>query len=145
HFFGNLHTEQIATVKQSMGIITRQCSSLTFGLDNVGVFPSLQRPRIIWIGLKGDIDQLHSLKKKINLFLKEHGFPLDDKKFSPHITIGRVKALNRDYILANELKSAAIHSERAITLKELILYKSVLTPHGPHYTILEAFPFSIPP
>jgi len=141
HFFGNLSLEQIETLTPPLAELALQFIPLQLRLDTVGVFPSIKKPRVIWIGLQGDIDSLQSLKNQLDSVLKKHGFVPDEKKFVPHLTIGRVKEFNRDYELVQRITSFTFSSEIFATVKELIFFKSTLTPHGPHYTAMKTFPF----
>jgi len=61
------------------------------GLGGFGVFPSERRPRVVWIGLRGDVEALSRLQRQLVRALSEAGFSSDRKKFHAHVTIGRVK------------------------------------------------------
>lgn len=106
-------------------------------LNSVGAFPSQSNPRVIWVGLRGDINPLHQLRKEQEQILREMRIPFDSKPFSPHVTIGRVKE--------RPSKGIPQFIERYVETKfgEFIvqgfrLMKSTLTPQGPIYeTLLE--------
>jgi len=141
HFFGQLSLDEIESLYAPLSRLASEYKSLELGLDTVGVFPSIKRPRIIWIGLRGDIDFLQSLKTKLNYILKKHGFSPEEKKFIPHLTIGRVKDFKHDYEFSDRLRSVTYSSEGTAKVSEMIFFKSKLTPSGPQYTVLKTFLF----
>ena len=141
HFFGNLTLDEIETVKnciRNVGAIHE--SPLHLGLDKIGAFPNLNKPRIVWIGLKGDTENLCKIQSEIEIVLKKNKFPVEDRKFKPHLTIGRVKFLNNDTKFINQLVSFQFNFDKIVNIDEIILYKSTLTPNGAEYSVLESFP-----
>ena len=66
----------------------------------MGTFPDMRRPRVIWIGLKEDGGNLLRLQKGVEEELKKTGFPSEDRRFTPHITLGRIRSnKNTDKLL----------------------------------------------
>lgn len=105
-------------------------------LRGVGVFPSLRRINVVWVGIVRGVEEL----KKIFGLLEEGvvglGLKQDRRGFSPHVTIARVRSgrglegLRRRVL---ELEGFEFGVVRADTLK---LFRSVLTPRGPVYSVL---------
>jgi RNA 2',3'-cyclic 3'-phosphodiesterase len=136
-FLGNIDagdTEKItAAIKES-------CSGykkFALELSELGVFPNYRRPRVIWLGVSGQIDILLKLQKQIDDKLGLIGFPREKRPFSPHITLGRV----RDSITSYEQEQYGgviqnnKYSERHIvTVASINLMKSQLQPAGAVYS-----------
>ena len=64
---------------------------LELTIEGTGIFPAATRPRVIWIGLTGDIAGLQALEESVHEAVGPLGFPRQDREFSPHITLGRVR------------------------------------------------------
>jgi 2'-5' RNA ligase len=55
-----------------------------------GTFPGHGRPRVLWVGLEGDVEAAARLKKAVDGALVPLGFRSEDRPFRPHLTLGRV-------------------------------------------------------
>jgi 2'-5' RNA ligase len=143
-FLGSVTEETIAGVKQKAGSTAAKFSAFQIRLNGVGTFPGWKRPRVLWIGLDGDIGGLSDLQDKLQGALEELGFKPESRPFRPHLTLGRFKGtVNR----AEELKWILdrfhdINSDDDY-LKELVLFKSDLRPAGPIYTKMAAWSLKI--
>ncbi len=111
-----------------------------FGLvfKNIGFFGSLNNPRVIWVGMEKNkiIEQLAS---DVNESLKTVGFEPEDRNFSPHLTIGRIKFIkDKKYFqrTINKYSEDFYHKEQ---VNRLYLLESFLRPQGPVYEIIETF------
>jgi RNA 2',3'-cyclic 3'-phosphodiesterase len=106
-----------------------------FKLDirQLGAFPTIDRPQVIWVGVTGDMDKLAQLQKKIEANMEQLGFKRESRDFSPHLTLGRV----RDEARPNEiqrigklLKDTPFSALHNINVNEINLMKSRLTSTG---------------
>ncbi|MEM7538006.1 MAG: RNA 2',3'-cyclic phosphodiesterase [Chloroflexota bacterium] len=122
----------------------------------IGVFPNWQRPSIVWAGITGELDVLFALQVGTESVAQTLGFAAETRKFSPHVTIGRIKAGRR---MSGEEKSAlrmlgtqlrdytARYTRQELwqiepppmKVSEFTLIQSQLRPSGPAYTPLERF------
>jgi len=102
-------------------------------LADIGGFPNLNRPHALWVGVKEN-PAINYLHKKISKSLSELNFNLDDRKFFPHITFGRLK---RPKTL-KKLPSIQIDLG-SFWAKEFILFDSTLTQKGPKHKIIKKF------
>ena len=143
-FLGSVTEETIVGVKQKAGSIAERFSAFQIRLNRVGVFPNWRKPRVLWIGLDGEIGGLSDLRDELQGALEEFGFKPENRPFRPHLTLGRFKGtVNR----AEELKWILdrfhdISSDNHY-LKELVLFKSDLRPAGPIYTKMAAWPLKM--
>lgn len=108
----------------------------TLTLSRLGVFPSPEYIRVVWVGLAGD-DELKRLYEDIEEVLRPFNFR-DDFDFNPHLTIARVKYIKDPQEFAKKLRSIKIKPAKS-EVKSFVLYKSTLTPKGPVYEKLEEF------
>src|SRR5258706_2608773 len=102
---------------------------LSLRLDKVGVFPNARNPRVLWVGLGGDVDKLTSLAARLDEKMVERGFAGEKRPFQPHLTIGRFKESDS----APELLSLAWDyrlPETSFVANELIVMQSRLLPTG---------------
>jgi len=109
--------------------------SFSVFLDSIGIFPSENYIRVVWIGLKPD-DNILELQKNIDDALK----PLfkREKDFKAHITLARVKYPEDKKQFLEQLRKINVESKR-IEVKDFRLIKSTLTPKGPVYEDLAIF------
>ena len=103
-------------------------------LKNVGGFPNLKNPRVIWIGIEKDGERkLTDLANEIGTKLTTIGFE-KDKKFKPHLTVFRVKKrIDNVSSIMRDFEAMEFGIE---TISKIKLKKSVLSPKGPEYSDL---------
>jgi len=111
-------------------------SPFRMSLRGVGVFPNHRRPRVVWAGVDGGVEELTAIFRDLEPRLVELDFRPESRPFSPHITIARVRSgRNRDRlieeVIALEGRDFGVFEVGHVKLK-----KSVLTPSGPIYTDL---------
>jgi 2'-5' RNA ligase len=105
-------------------------------IERVGVFPNLRRPRVVWAGITEGVPQLAEIWSDVDEKLSRLGFERERRRFSPHVTIGRVRSgRNRDS-LVQEISSLSDYVFGSLHVDRVKLKKSVLTPSGPIYTTL---------
>lgn len=142
HFFGETSKQNIETIKAAVHPIVKKYKPLNLNLEGVGFFPNPHRPRIIWLGVREEQDQLSALQSEIERELAGKGFFVGDRPFKGHATIGRIKSLPH-----GGFKDFLMPSVKT-TFKEInsiVLYQSLLSPKGPTYEILETFYFTPKP
>ncbi len=103
---------------------------------NIGSFPNRRNPKIIWVGCENSDGILEKIKNTIDSKLIEFGFETENRKFHPHITLGRVKSPKRIKYLLPIIENITFDTE-AIVCREILLMKSDLKPTGSEYTIIK--------
>jgi 2'-5' RNA ligase len=119
--------------------LTSDEETINLQVGGVGLFPSLHKPRVFWVGLGGDGVRLKRLQGKIEKGLE--GLPLhqDKKEFHAHLTLGRIKAPNAASLWHKILEEYEKIDFGTFSVDAVILFKSVLTRQGPDYTKLKEF------
>ena len=138
-FLGNISPKIVSDISSAAADAAKSILPISLRIDSIGTFGG-RNLRIIWLGIGGEIEKLKKLHDEIEKICSPAGISPDDKKFSPHITIGRVKFFAHTEKLLAKIKILSIKS-LDFSAKELILFKSKLTPNGPIYNIVEKFGF----
>lgn len=131
-------------VKEFMRILDEICpeeNAFCASLSCVGAFPDLHSARVIWAGVDEGAARIAEIARELEEAIAKIGIPKDDRPFSSHITLGRTRsASNRDR-LAEKIKNIGIdyfgRKEFKFKLHNVTLFKSTLTPRGPHYEALK--------
>ena len=143
-FLGDTDEQLIDPMREAMATVRRSHPAIQIPIDRLQAFPSLQRPRVLWVGpseawLKSDeAKQLTALHRAIEACCRSLGFTTEDKPFTPHLTVARIKAGDREVgqrLAQSGLCDRAL-SGGVITVGPIVLMKSKLRPTGPVYTKL---------
>jgi 2'-5' RNA ligase len=134
-FLGEIAGERVEAAKEA---VTSVAGSGTFplALAGLGTFPPGRPARVVWAGCTEGADRLVSLALQVEAALVAAGFPREERSFSPHLTLGRVKDPRAGRTLASRLESAPPSDLGSLRVTEVVLMKSVLSPEGPAYTPL---------
>ena len=108
-------------------------------LRGLGVFPSLNYPRVVWAGLTEGVEQLKSIFSQLEPQIRILGFEADAYGFNPHLTIARVKSGANKQRLAELVTKKADYEFGTIKADCLRLKKSQLSPKGPTYSTLREY------
>lgn len=112
-FLGSIGDDQIEAVTCAVNRAAQENTAFSLRLNGVGAFPNLNRSKVLWVGLEGDIDKLKRLKSCIDLYLSEVDFPLDNSVFIPHVTLARVNnSANKQQSAQIWRKLKALEQER---------------------------------
>jgi 2'-5' RNA ligase len=142
-FFGNLSAQDIVKISEVAGKNVAVIKPLALEVNSIGVFPDLTRPRVLWLGMDGDVNPLVALQKKIDRDLQPCGFKREENPFHPHLTLGRIRSHRGLVGLGKVVESTDDYYHAGKFYAEgLTLFKSDLTPKGAVYTKLSYFPFS---
>ena len=133
-FLGEIPQATVERVKEAMNELRFQPFDVEF--SGVGVFPNIRRISVVWVGVTRGQEQLNDIFHQLEPKLRQLGLPADNKGFSPHMTIARVRSgLNRE-ALAQYVESMREQEFGRMPVKLVRLKKSTLTPKGPIYTTI---------
>ncbi len=139
-FLGELPASKHVPVRHICSRVAHNLRPVPFEVSGVGCFPSRKNPRVLWVGLDKVPELLRQLHAELEQNLQQLGFPGEEKPFSPHLTIGRLRTPHHGERLANSLAESGFAPEK-VEAKEIVLMKSELHPGGSIYTPLQRFPF----
>ena len=140
-FLGSVPTDQLAEIDQSLRLAIDGVPRCMVIVSGLGMFPNQSRPRVIWVGVGGDVAALAELQRRVELATVSMGFPSDQRAFSPHLTLARI----REELGAAERRAvgACIAGERfdsrlVVPVREVSLMRSELSHAGAKYSRLAA-------
>src|SRR5271157_4647918 len=90
-FFGDISTEDVKNICSAVQNRVTSEPSLNLKIEKMGVFPDARRPRVIWCGMTGDVENLSVLQRQLDSDFAGIGFPMEDRPFRAHLTLGRIK------------------------------------------------------
>ncbi|MBI4398128.1 MAG: RNA 2',3'-cyclic phosphodiesterase [Candidatus Omnitrophica bacterium] len=141
HFFGEVPVRQMDVFQVLLRNLTVRFRPFYLRLKDIGAFPNLAHPKILWVGIDGDLQELNDLEKAISLEMVRLGQEIERREFTPHLTLGRVRAGKRiRFEMPPDYQTYSSPGRHCVT--EITLFKSELTPRGPVHTALEHFPLS---
>ncbi|MCL4559393.1 MAG: RNA 2',3'-cyclic phosphodiesterase [Chloroflexi bacterium] len=143
-FLGEVSTNnlEILTKILQSAVSRHHCFQIKIG--TLGAFPSVRRPRVIWIGIQAPPD-LSSLQHSIEAETIRLGYAAEERPFSAHLTLGRVShnASPLEVRQIGDILSGYTVGELGIALIDRVhLFRSDLEPGGAVYTSLLSLPLS---
>lgn len=135
-FVGEVKPTDLADIEEAFVTCIGDCQKQTFTLLNVSCYP-LREPKVIWISLAHNDKALNKSVKCFQTKLQQLGYKTDNKDFTAHITLGRIKANlmipQIDFMLKTEIE------QQEFTIDELTLFESNLTKKGAVYRTLQTY------
>jgi len=140
-FLGNTAEEMVPALRTCLTSVAAEAAPFSLRLSGVGAFPNPRRPRVIWAGLDPGTDSvlLEGLHVSLEQALAGLGFATEERPFSPHLTLGRVRQGLRPNELTqvSDMLSAGVAVQPvSFPVQALSLMSSVLRPDGPLYARL---------
>ncbi|MFQ5818491.1 MAG: RNA 2',3'-cyclic phosphodiesterase [Candidatus Heimdallarchaeota archaeon] len=133
-----LGTTPETLVKEISAIMQRiDVKKFPVTIKELGCFPRLSRPRVIWLGLSQGFEHLAKIAKFLDEELYTIGFEREKRLFSAHLTLARIKESRIDPQLTQQLKELQNIEIGTFIVAEVVLKKSTLTPKGPIYETLK--------
>jgi 2'-5' RNA ligase len=145
-FLGDVPAPQVEAIADALGVACASYAPFTAHVGGLGCFPNPRRPRVIWVGVDEESGALANLQRDVERAMAQLGHPAERRKFSPHLTLGRVKrgsaadvqALGeyvvRASVTVGKLEATAVH-----------LMRSELLPAGAVYSELAVAPLMAEP
>ncbi|MEJ2100868.1 MAG: RNA 2',3'-cyclic phosphodiesterase [Desulfobacterales bacterium] len=141
-FLGDIETAQTAKIAAAMILAAENCTGVCLTAKDIGVFPDLKRPRVIWAGVKGQLEILETLQRTLDHHLAEIGFPKDRRTFRAHLTLGRVKGKIISARMKTAIAGLKSYESEPFEVDRIVLFKSELRPAGAVYTRVQQALFS---
>ena len=135
-FLGNVKAAETEAIGSALVTAANGFTPLAITAKGVGVFPGIKRPRVLWVGVGGQINQLIQLQLVLDQALAGIGFAKEKRAFKGHLTMGRVKAKIDPQRLLKVINAYAGYESEPFAADKMILFKSDLRPTGAVYTKL---------
>lgn len=137
-FFGDTPDSRVDDLVVALHHVAADSPPFSFRVEGCGTFGPSRQPRVLWLGIR-KADMLIGLQEKIQHQLIGLGYEPEQRLFTPHLTIGRIKHLN-DHFGLNSLESDYKESLLStVDVSSFYLIESKLRRQGPLYTVVERF------
>lgn len=138
-FLGEISGESVEQAKENISQVTSKHKPFRMRLIDSGVFPNIKRPRVLWVGICGEVKEpianlYYDLANALH-FLK----PDVRKRFTPHITFGRIKNIYEHSKLKKAIESISFETDE-FPVNRIIFFKSILKPTGAVHIPISTFP-----
>jgi 2'-5' RNA ligase len=136
-FLGGVEPERLKATWQSVSEALAGARPFTMRFRGVGAFPSASRARVVWVGISEGADELTEIAKRVEQVCSEHGFEMENRPFTAHLTLGRAREPGPDPALAAAMKELAEADLGQAGVDRVLLMRSELTRQGAIYHELE--------
>ncbi len=136
-FLGDVNDIELADVCRQVALVAKQQEPFQIVASGVGAFPSVDRPRALWLGAAQGAEALCTLQDAIEDSLSELGFRGERRRFVPHLTLGRVGSGSHGGAnLAEQVRLMANFDGGAMLVKQVTVFSSELEREGPTHHVL---------
>ncbi len=136
-FIGSVKSELVDSIINSF-LSLNQLKKVKYKIEGIGAFPSMEKPLVLWAGLKCDSKPLAELVQAVEELALSIGIAPENRKFIPHLTLARIKkeiTIPSEFtLILNKEKDSMFASS---VFRELVLYESILKNGGPEYKKIE--------
>lgn len=140
-FLGNIPEKNVPQIADAIGRACLGQSPFRLTTANLGVFPGIKRPRVLWIAVNGEVERLVKLQQRMDIQLEPLGYEKEKRPFSPHITLARTRDRIRpdeQALLGKLTQETVLNGSAGVDVCEISLMKSRLMPGGAIYTKITA-------
>ena len=142
-FLGNISSRMAEPLVECLHSPAALATPFGLRFSGLGVFPNPRRPRVLWAGLAGELDALSALQEAVERAVTGLGYAAEDRAFSPHITLGRLRRGVSGTVLQNvadTMTAAAPPEPVSWVIDEVRVMRSHLLPTGAEYTVIGSVP-----
>ena len=142
HFLGGVEEDLVGGLKSRLAATLVGVKGFGVTVKGVGAFPSLSRARVLWAGIDDQGSRLLSLEQRLGRTLSEAGFQLDDRPFSPHLSLARTRRQptgNERTELQGWMSRWRDQSFGRLPVEDVLLMRSQLGSGPAKHTIVERF------
>ena len=141
-FLGNVNRNKIDTIQACMKKAATGISVHTLSSSGIGVFPSVKNARVIWSGTRGQTDILEKIVTRLEeLLFEEMGIKKENKRFSPHLTLARIKSPVSPKAMIRLLQDFKNVCSEDFLISDIQLFQSELTSSGAIHNFIFSAPF----
>lgn len=140
-FLGDLQAGQLHRLRPGLAEVSQATPPFDLAVAGSGVFPGERRPRVLWVGLSGELEVLTGLAAGVRRAARRARIELDRKPFQPHMTVARVRRGLPEHDLPHLLRKLSVADGRGWQVDRLVLMQSTLGPQ-PRYEEIAAWPLT---
>ncbi len=137
-FLGDVDEDIVPAIGEKVRFVLEDRGPFVLNLKGVGAFPSLDYMKVVWIGTD-EKEEFSEIAHRMEEELVALGFDREQRSFSPHITVGRVKGGRNKNRLRAVLDDYREHDFGKQKVNKLKLKKSELKREGPEYTTIKEY------
>ncbi|HVL81803.1 MAG TPA: RNA 2',3'-cyclic phosphodiesterase [Actinomycetota bacterium] len=134
-FLGEVADGRVPDISRALRAAASSQRPFAAAFDRVGGFPSLRRPRVLWVGIGPGATEMAALAASVEGELAGLGYDPEDRPFTAHLTLARF----REPRPLGELPAVEVPTD-PFRVGEVVLFRSELHPKGARYTALERLP-----
>ncbi len=138
-FLGDTPLARVEEVKSALARAAAGSEPFSFSVGGLGCFPNTRQPRVVWVGVQEPTGALTHLQRAVEAHIAPLGFPTEQRPFSPHLTLGRVrKEASRSEVqqIGQVVTASPVGTLGQMTATVVSYIKSDLRPSGAVYTTL---------
>jgi 2'-5' RNA ligase len=136
-FLGNVAIEHLDNLAAALRSACAHTAPFRLALQGAGCFPNTKSPRVVWVGVQGDLEPLQKLQRQIANATGSFGDHGDERTFQPHLTIGRLKPSGIEARKAGQtIALATVPKLGDWTVHQILLVRSELSSDGARYATL---------
>jgi len=136
-FLGDVPQERVSEAIQIVRDCAQGIGPFSLAIQGTGAFPSTQQPRVIFAGAQDERNAAHELAGRLEERMEALGIEREDRPFQCHLTLGRLREPRALPALAAKMAAASARDFGKMTVTQITLIESTLTPQGPIYRPVE--------
>lgn len=135
-FLGATDDALVDGIGRSVATVAARHPPIVLHVKGAGGFGSGRKPRVLWLGITGEVEALARIQEELEAELAPFGHMAEKRAFRPHLTLARARDLRGDPELAAAVQALAGDDLGPTRVDRLCLYRSDLSPRGPKYTMV---------
>lgn len=137
-FLGEVSDQKRESVISAVSKAVKGFGVFSVSFYGLGVFPNINRPRVVWVGVKEGETKLKELAARIDNELLQYDFEKEKRDFSGHLTLGRVRSLKNISDLSKKIPAYEKTDFGSFAAANVDLMQSNLSPKGARYTCIKS-------
>ena len=142
-FLGEVDDRELHSVCKAVKAVAGGEPPFTLRVSGVGAFPTPRRPKVLWAGITAGADALQRLNAALEEKMLDLGcYRTEERGYTPHLTLGRVKSEADGFAVAPELQKWLAWNGGRVAVDEVLVYSSQMERDGPVYTVIGRAPLT---
>lgn len=134
-FLGAVAGDRVPAIAAAIGRAAARHRAMEINVHGAGTFGRSSSPRVLWLGVDGEVRALTSLQRDVAGELEAIGFPREERAFAPHLTLARAREERGDASLATAAERLGAFDAGSALVSTVRLVQSHLGPGGARYDV----------